>query len=164
MTASAGYYMGLRGFLQYVFNLISNVPALKKKKQGLDVGYIDVVVDYGAPRAKTTPIQRGGRAGRRGQPSVYLLMAEPWVYTASLAAVDPNSSDPDGPISGRLLKSSRKPERAGLAVVQYVRSETCLREMFAHYLGDKSREGEQDSTLTVARYILITCFSSRHLY
>jgi hypothetical protein len=65
-------------------------------------------------------------------------MAEPWVYTASLDAVDPNSSDLDRPISGRLLKSSRKPERAGLAVVQYVRSETCLREMLASYLGDKS--------------------------
>jgi hypothetical protein len=69
-------------------------------------------------------------------------MAEPWVYTTSLDAVDPNSSDPDRPISGRLLKSSRKPERAGLAVVQYVRSETCLCEMLARYLADKSQEGE----------------------
>ncbi|KAJ7894609.1 hypothetical protein B0H14DRAFT_2334301 [Mycena olivaceomarginata] len=98
---------------------------------GSDVGYIDVVNDYGAPPAKPTPIQRGGRAGRRGQPSVYLLMAESWVYTASLDAVDPNSSDPDRLISGRLLKTSRKSERAGLAAVQYVRSETCLCEMFA---------------------------------
>ncbi|KAJ7819602.1 hypothetical protein B0H14DRAFT_2600531 [Mycena olivaceomarginata] len=86
---------------------------------GSDVGYIDVVNDYGAPPAKPTPIQRGGRAGRRGQPSVYLLMAESWVYTASLDAVDPNSSDPDRLISGRLLKTSRKSERAGLAAVQY---------------------------------------------
>jgi ERCC4-related helicase len=107
----------------------------------LDVGNIDAVIDYGAPRALPTPIQRGGRAGRRGQTSVYLLMAETWVYSASLDAVDPNSSDPDRPISGRLLKKSRKQERAGLAVIQYVRSPTCLRKELATYLADISENG-----------------------
>ncbi|KAJ7938931.1 hypothetical protein B0H13DRAFT_2542774 [Mycena leptocephala] len=65
--------------------------------------------------------------------SVYLVMAEPWAYTSSLDAVDPESIDPDCPISGRLTKHSRKPARAGLAMVLYVRSK---------YLGDESREGK----------------------
>ncbi|KAK7034169.1 P-loop containing nucleoside triphosphate hydrolase protein [Favolaschia claudopus] len=113
---------------------------------GLHVADVDVVVDYGAPRAMPTVIQRGGRAGRRGQLSVYLLMAEPWVYTASLDAVDSSSDDPDRPISGRLIKNSKKPERAGLAVVLYVRSSTCLREMFARYLNDRSRDALKITT------------------
>jgi hypothetical protein len=68
-------------------------------------------------------------------------MAEPWAYTASLDAVDPESNDPDRPISGRLTKLSRKPARAGLAMVLYVRSKVCLRDMIRRYLGDESREG-----------------------
>jgi hypothetical protein len=53
-------------------------------------------------------------------------MAEPWVYTASLDAVDPNGTDPDRPISGRLVKDAKKPQRAGLAMILYVRSTVCL--------------------------------------
>lgn len=73
--------------------------------------------------------------------SVYLLMAEPWAYTTSLDAADPESTDPDRPISGRLLKNSRMQARAGLAVILYVRSTSCLREMLARYLADRSSDG-----------------------
>ncbi|KAJ7850827.1 hypothetical protein B0H14DRAFT_2581818 [Mycena olivaceomarginata] len=55
-------------------------------------------------------------------------MAEPRVYTASLEAVDSQGTDPDRPISGRLLKDSRKPDRAGLVMVLY--------------LADDSRQGD----------------------
>ncbi|KAJ7096169.1 hypothetical protein C8R44DRAFT_749016 [Mycena epipterygia] len=67
-------------------------------------------------------------------------MAEPWAYTAPLDAVDPACNDPDRPISGRLLKNSKKPARAGLAMIQYVRSKLCLREMIRRYLADESSE------------------------
>ncbi|KAK6981275.1 hypothetical protein R3P38DRAFT_2808358 [Favolaschia claudopus] len=90
--------------------------------------------------------QRAGRGGRRGRRSVYLLMPEPWVYTVSLDNVDPSSNDPDRPISGKLIRNSRKPERAGLAVILYVRSQLCLREIFVRYLGDKTREALKIST------------------
>jgi hypothetical protein len=69
-------------------------------------------------------------------------MAELWAHTSSLDTVDPDSIDPDRPISGRLTKHSRKPARAGLAMVLYVRSTVCLRDLIRKYLGDKSREGK----------------------
>ncbi|KAJ6525804.1 P-loop containing nucleoside triphosphate hydrolase protein [Mycena vulgaris] len=113
---------------------------------GLDVENIDAVIDYGIPASKLTGLQRGGRCGRRGQLSVYLLMAEPWAYTASLDAVDPDSNDPDRPISGRLVKNSRKPAQTGLAMILYVRSEVCLREMIRRYLNDNSLDALKLST------------------
>ncbi|KAJ6592211.1 II DNA helicase [Mycena vulgaris] len=106
---------------------------------GLDVPDIVAVIDHGLPQKKNTSLQRGGRCGRCGrcgQLSVYLVMAEPWAYTASLDSVAVDSSDPDRPISGRLLKNSKKPERAGLAMIVYVRSETCLRKKIRDYLAD----------------------------
>ncbi|KAJ7735353.1 P-loop containing nucleoside triphosphate hydrolase protein [Mycena metata] len=109
---------------------------------GLHVPNIDAVVDYGAPQFKLTGLQRGGRCGRRGQKSVYLVMAEPWVYTASLEAVDPDSIDPDRPISGRLLKNAKKPARTGLAIVSYIRSKVCLGEMIRRYLADNLENGK----------------------
>jgi hypothetical protein len=68
-------------------------------------------------------------------------MAEPWAYSASLDGVDPNSTDPDRPIAGHLTKHSRKPARTGLAMVKYVRSKVCLRDLIRQYLADESREG-----------------------
>ncbi|KAJ7091715.1 II DNA helicase [Mycena crocata] len=106
---------------------------------GLDVGDIDVVVDYGLPPKQSTSIQRGGRGGRRGQQAVYIVMAEPWAYTASLEAVATYSEDPDRPISGQLLKNAKKPARAGLAMILYVRDEeACLRANIRDYLADIS--------------------------
>ncbi|KAJ7200446.1 P-loop containing nucleoside triphosphate hydrolase protein [Mycena rebaudengoi] len=106
--------------------------------QGLDVPHIVAVIDYGLPQKKNTSIQRGGRCGRRGQLSVYLVMAELWAYTISLDSVSLDSTDPDRPISGRLLKNSNKSARAGLAMVLYVRSKTCLRKQIRDYLADVS--------------------------
>ncbi|KAJ7639894.1 hypothetical protein B0H17DRAFT_1149183 [Mycena rosella] len=132
-------------YLTQLFDDFSNstgvckiLHATEGASTGLDVGDIVAVVDYGCPQNKLTGLQRGGRCGRRGQMSVYLVMAEPWAYTASLETIDPNSNDPDRPISGRLLKNSKKPARAGLAMILYVRSKLCLREMIRRYLADDS--------------------------
>ncbi|KAJ7269062.1 P-loop containing nucleoside triphosphate hydrolase protein [Mycena rebaudengoi] len=148
------YHGGMsKAYLTQVFEDFSNddgvcriLNGTEGISTGLDVAGIDAVIDYGAPREQSTGIQRGGRAGRRGQLAVYLLMAERWVYTASLDSADPDSTDPDRPISGRLLKNARKQARAGLAVVLYVRTESCLREMIGRYLADKSREALAIST------------------
>ncbi|KAJ7240666.1 P-loop containing nucleoside triphosphate hydrolase protein [Mycena haematopus] len=109
-------------YLKQVFDDFSNpngvckiLHATEGLSTGLHVDDIDAVIDYGLPQHKTTAQQRAGRSGRRGQPAVYLAMAEPWAYTMSLDAVDPNNKDPDQPISGRLLKNAKKRERAGLA-------------------------------------------------
>ncbi|KAJ7208369.1 P-loop containing nucleoside triphosphate hydrolase protein [Mycena pura] len=135
------YHGGMsKDYLKQVFDDFS------QESGGLDVGGIDVVIDYGVPRTQSTAIQRGGRAGRRGQISVYLVMAEPWAFTASIDAADPDSADPDRPISGQLVKNSRKPERTGLAMVLYVRTVLCLRKTIAQYLADGTRDALQVST------------------
>ncbi|KAJ6468883.1 P-loop containing nucleoside triphosphate hydrolase protein [Mycena sanguinolenta] len=127
------YHSGMSAeYLKQVFDDFSNPNG------GLHVDDIDAVVDYGVPQHKSTAQQRAGRCGRRGQLAVYLAMAEPWAYTMSLDAVDPDNEDPDQPISGRLLKNAKKRERAGLAMIRYVRSTICLREMIRRYLADDS--------------------------
>ncbi|KAJ7603812.1 II DNA helicase [Roridomyces roridus] len=113
---------------------------------GIDVGDIDAVIDYGCPQNMCTALQRAGRCGRRGQPSVYIVMPEPWAYTASLDALGAEGTDPDRPISGRLLKDSKKPDRAGLAMILYVRSTLCLRDMIRRYLADESEHALAIST------------------
>ncbi|KAJ7084262.1 hypothetical protein C8R44DRAFT_991883 [Mycena epipterygia] len=97
-----------------------NYSFLLHHVQGLHVENIDAVIDYGLLQIKLTGLQRSGRCGRCGQMSVYLVMAEPWAYTASVDTADPDSNDPDRPIPGRLTKNSRKPARARLAMVLYI--------------------------------------------
>ncbi|KAJ7888771.1 P-loop containing nucleoside triphosphate hydrolase protein [Mycena leptocephala] len=148
------YHGGMsKEYLKQVFDDFSSpngvcklLCATEGASTGLHVENIDTVVDYGLPQIKLTGLQRAGRCGRHGQMSVYLVMAEPWAYTTSLDAVDPGINDPDRPISGRLMKNSRKPARAGLAMVLYVRSKVCLREIINQYLADKSREALDIST------------------
>ncbi|KAJ7120720.1 P-loop containing nucleoside triphosphate hydrolase protein [Mycena crocata] len=111
---------------------------------GLDVRSIVAVIDYGLPQKKPTALQRGGRCRRNGELAVYLVMAEAWAYTASLDAVSSENPDPDQPISGRLLKTSNKPARAGLAMIKYVRAPGCLRRMIRDYLADVSSIGTSD--------------------
>ncbi|KAK6967103.1 P-loop containing nucleoside triphosphate hydrolase protein [Favolaschia claudopus] len=107
---------------------------------GLDVPNIEAVIEYGLPQKKSTSQERGGRAGRRGQFAVYLSMAEPWAYTASLDTVLADCMDPDRPLCGRLAKMTPKPARAGLAMILYVRSSICLCKMISDYLADQSPE------------------------
>ncbi|KAJ7183907.1 hypothetical protein C8R46DRAFT_1210042 [Mycena filopes] len=71
-------------------------------------------------------------------------MVEPWAYTISLDAIDPDSTDPDRPIAGRLVKNAKKPARTGLAIVLYVCSKVCLREMIRQYLEDNSGDGKSN--------------------
>ncbi|KAJ6476423.1 P-loop containing nucleoside triphosphate hydrolase protein [Mycena vulgaris] len=113
---------------------------------GLDVRDIVAVIDYGVPQKKPKALQRGGRCGRNGALSVYLVMAEPWAFTVSLDAVEHDNGDPDRPIAGHLTKFSSKPERTGLAMILYVRSLSCLRKLVRDYLADVSPDGLNIST------------------
>ncbi|KAJ7626970.1 P-loop containing nucleoside triphosphate hydrolase protein [Roridomyces roridus] len=154
------YHSGMsKDYLTKIFDDFSNpngtckiIHGTEGASTGLDVSDIDAVVDYGCTQNMSTALQRGGRCGRRGQESLYLVMVEPWVYTASLEAVDANCTDPDKPISGRLIKTSKKPERTGLAMVLYVRSEVCLREMIRRYLSDNSPQALDASTWCCDRH------------
>ncbi|KAJ7434401.1 P-loop containing nucleoside triphosphate hydrolase protein [Mycena latifolia] len=148
------YHGGMsKDYLTQVFDDFSKpngvckiLSATEGASTGLDVEDIAAVIDYGIPQSKGTALQRGGRCGRRGQQAVYLVMAEPWAYTASLEAVETDSNDPDRPISGRLTKHARKPARTGLAMILYVRTENCLRAKIMSYLDDVSANALAIST------------------
>ncbi|KAJ7129050.1 hypothetical protein C8R46DRAFT_1331015, partial [Mycena filopes] len=99
-----------KAYLKAVFDDFSRPDGICQILNGTDM------IDYGVPQHQVTSLQRAGRGGRRGQASVYLLMAEPWAYTISLDTLDPLSTDPDRPISGRLLKNARKIAHTGLAM------------------------------------------------
>ncbi|KAJ7451395.1 P-loop containing nucleoside triphosphate hydrolase protein [Mycena latifolia] len=129
-----------KNILRSVDGACQMLHATEGASTGLDVSDIAAVIDYGVPQKKLTGLQRGGRCGRNGALSVYLVMAEPWAYTVSLEAVATDNGDPDRPISGRLVKNSTKPARTGLAMIVYVRTEHCLREKIRDYLADVSVE------------------------
>ncbi|KAJ7768562.1 hypothetical protein B0H14DRAFT_3591627 [Mycena olivaceomarginata] len=61
-------------------------------------------------------------------------------FVRAQPAVAPDSTDPDRPICGGLTKTTPKPARAGLAMILYVRSAVCLRNMISQYLADWSAE------------------------
>ncbi|KAF7358964.1 P-loop containing nucleoside triphosphate hydrolase protein [Mycena sanguinolenta] len=104
------YHGGMsKDYLTAVFDDFANengacklLHATEGVSTGLHVSDIDAVVDYGVPQKQSTSIQRAGRCGRRGQHAVYVLMAEPWAYTASLDAVVTDSTDPDRPVAGHI--------------------------------------------------------------
>ncbi|KAJ7025234.1 P-loop containing nucleoside triphosphate hydrolase protein [Mycena alexandri] len=136
------YHGGMsKEYLTRVFNDFS-----REDVGGIDVRDIAAVIDYGIPQKKPKGLQRGGRCGRNGAPSVYLVMAEAWAFTASLDAAELDNGDPDRPIAGHLTKFSKKPERTGLAMILYVRSVVCLRRLIRDYLADVSPEALNIST------------------
>lgn len=85
--------------------------------------------------------QRAGRAVcDPGLNGLYLAMVEPWALDLSLDGV--NTTDPDRPYAGVVKKNSSKRDRTSIASLQFAQSQSCLREFFARYLGDKSQEGQ----------------------
>jgi hypothetical protein len=89
-------------------------------------------------------IQRGGRGGRAPSTSaIFLLLYEPWALTADLSVLSSSAQDPDDPDRPlqAITKSSKKPERTGVAMYQLVQSTLCIRNFFAEYLSDKTPTG-----------------------
>jgi hypothetical protein len=96
-------------------------------------------------------IQHGGCSGRDPNiNSIFLTMIEPWVFDMDL---DPNSSprhanepsntedDPDAPLLPSTSKNPTKQHCVRCAAVEFVQSETCIRQDFANYLDDNDPSG-----------------------
>ncbi|KAH8993095.1 P-loop containing nucleoside triphosphate hydrolase protein [Lactarius deliciosus] len=66
---------------------------------GLDIGDIEIVIQYGITRDVPTALQQGGRGGRSSTgEAIFLIMYEPWMKTIDLeATIVEIASDPDHP-------------------------------------------------------------------
>ncbi|KAJ7709112.1 hypothetical protein B0H14DRAFT_3902941 [Mycena olivaceomarginata] len=121
------YHGGMsKDYLTKVFDDFSDpngtckiLHATEGASTGLNVPDIDAVIDYGCPQKKTN-LSTAGREGRKAREGRGL--------------------------PGRLVKDAKKPQRAGLAMILYVRSTVCLREMIRRYLADNSPEALVIST------------------
>jgi superfamily II DNA/RNA helicase len=110
--------------------------------QGLDVSDIECVIQYGLCRDIPNALQRCGRGGRAASTSaVFLILYEPWAVTADLSSFKRDLDDPDQPLH-MLTKTSKKPERTGVAMYRLIQSSDCIRRFFANYLHDITPTGE----------------------
>ncbi|KII90705.1 hypothetical protein PLICRDRAFT_106554 [Plicaturopsis crispa FD-325 SS-3] len=103
---------------------------------GSDFPDVEVVIQVGAVNDGTDNGQRGGRGGRNpASASLYLVMAEPWVYDIKLGPR--NDADPDEPSGPKPAKGNRSKEaRIGRASVEYIQTTKCLRAFNRDYLSD----------------------------
>jgi superfamily II DNA helicase RecQ len=102
---------------------------------------VECVIQYGVCRDITNLVQRGGRAGRAtSTPALLLILYEPWVMTADLSSFKQDLSDPDQPLKA-ITKTSKKPERTGVAMYQLIHSSGCIRLFFANYFHDTTPNG-----------------------
>lgn len=65
---------------------VKTVVSTNALELGIDVGSLDVAVLVGYPGTVASAWQQAGRAGRRGQPSLALLLARSWAIDQYLAA------------------------------------------------------------------------------
>ena len=103
---------------------------------------IECVIQYGLCRDIPNALQRCGRGGRAPSTSaIFLILYEPWAITADLS-LKCNLDDPDQPLLP-LTKTSKKPERTGVAMYRLIQSSDCIRRFFADYLHDDTPTGER---------------------
>ncbi|KAH9014989.1 II DNA helicase [Lactarius pseudohatsudake] len=140
---------------------------------GLDIGDIEIVIQYGITRDVPTALQRGGRGGRSSTgEAIFLIMYEPWVKTIDLKAVIvETASDPDHPNVPKLTKHSTKQARTGVAMIKVIQqNEECLRRLFATYLNDQAPDALYFTTKWCcdrhpgSDFRLCTFFKGRLLY
>ncbi len=111
--------------------------------QGVDFPNVKIVCTVGLPGTLVDALQRAGRVLRNsGDPAIFVLFYESWVHDISLDEYKNGdiSGDPDRPRSN-LKPNSRKQERAPYSSLKLVKSDECIRLLFAQYLGDKTPEG-----------------------
>ena len=86
-------------------------------------------------------VQRCGCGGRAaGTSAIFLILYEPWVMTADVSSFAEDLNDPDQPLQA-ITKTSKKPERTGVAMYRLVQSSDCIRKFFARYLADNTPTG-----------------------
>ena len=113
-------------------------------ESGIDFNRVDLVCQYGIAADGTKLLQRGGRGGRNpNDKSIFLVMYEPWVKELDLSNIPAAkfAEDPDRPFIISSSKRQPKTERTGCFCISLVQSATCIRRLFADYLGDSSFEG-----------------------
>lgn len=63
------------------------------------------------------------------------MLYEPWVKNTDISSLEKELNDPDQPLQ-TLTKTSKKPERTGVAMYRLMQSDDCIRRFFAKYLCD----------------------------
>ena len=102
---------------------------------------IECVVQYGMCRDVPNTVQRCGRAGRAASTSaIFLILYEPWAMTADISSFTKDLDDPDQPLQS-ITKTSKKPERTGVAMYQLIQTPVCICKFFADYLADGTPSG-----------------------
>jgi superfamily II DNA/RNA helicase len=102
---------------------------------------IECVIQYGMCRDVPNLIQRGGRGGRSTfTTAIFLILYEPWAMIPDLSLLTQDLDDPDRPLQA-ITKTSKKPERTGVAMYQLIQSSVCIRKFFADYLLDGTSTG-----------------------
>ncbi len=86
------------------------------------------MIQYGVPSNIPTLSQRMGHAGRKNQPTIYLLMYEEWVTQIDISQVTKDPDEPDQPWQplprSNTKQRSRisKRNRAAISVLELVLS------------------------------------------
>ena len=111
--------------------------------QGIDFPNVQIVCTVGLPTTTVDALQRGGRAFRNStRDALFLIFYEPWVNDIALESYkDGDALDPDRPRKA-LKENSQRRDRAPFSSISLVKNKKCVRGHFAHYLDDKSAEGQ----------------------
>jgi superfamily II DNA helicase RecQ len=121
--------------------LLTLTSSLFFNYQGLDVPDIQCVVQFGMCRDVPNTVQRCGRGGRAPSTSaVFLILYKPWAMATDISSVAEDLDDPDRPLQA-ITKTSKKPERTGVAMYRLIQTSSCMRKFFANYLADETPNG-----------------------
>ncbi|KII83167.1 hypothetical protein PLICRDRAFT_33051 [Plicaturopsis crispa FD-325 SS-3] len=130
-----------------IVQLLSTTSALAT---GVDMAGVHTVIDNGPPPTMTDAVQRAGRSDRGTDAALlfpasglYVIFVPPWVYDTDLVSEDEDPHDPDAPPNWQHLKKKKyttRQERTGRNIIEYCKSEFCLRDHIATYLDDDTYE------------------------
>ena len=102
---------------------------------------ITCVIQYGMCKDIPNLVQRGGLGGHSTSTfAIFLILYEPWAMTLDLTLSTHDLDDPDQPLQA-ITKTSKKPERTGMAMYQLIQSPSCIRQFLASYLSDGTSTG-----------------------
>lgn len=62
--------------VDYKAGKLNVLVATQVGEEGLDIGSVDMIINYDVPQSSTRTVQRGGRTGRKRDGIVVNLMAE----------------------------------------------------------------------------------------
>jgi hypothetical protein len=131
--------------------------------KGIDFNQCNVIT-YGICSDGTKTIQRGGRAGRNPcDKALFLMIFEKWVNEIDVSEVPSEEldEDPDRPFDVSGKKYPTKMERTGIYSINMLQdTATCIRKMFADYLGDRSLDGS--CLVSASMFAFTVVINSQH--